>query len=459
MKDQPSLRLRLIFAAGIAICFVLTVVFVFLEYLFERHVTRKSEAELGVFVQQIMSSLSFDQEGQSYLNVPLADPRFGRPYSGYYWQINRGNAVILTSRSLWDQSLQVPSAARSFAGSRISQLSGPDDQPLISMARQVFVKDKDNSSPYTIVAAMNREEIAKFLESFDNDLKVAMFVLGAVLLFAAWQQISIGLRPLERVRRDINTLRTNAKQSLDGNYPEEIRLLVEEINGLLDGKDEALSVARARAADLAHGLKTPIAILAAESRNLHKKGETVVAQEIDQQINTMNRHVERQLTVARTRGRGGDFAKKINLHNSMSRLIGTMKQLPNGDRINWKLDIPENIYVDFDQHDFENVFGNILDNARKWSDQAVEINAKSSPHVTEIVVRDDGPGVPPEKIDTILQRGSRLDETIQGSGFGLAITGDILDVYGYRLNISSKNNQGLELKILLEQMELAPSAT
>ena len=115
--------------------------------------------------------------------------------------------------------------------------------------------------------------------------------------------------------------------------------------------------------------------------------------------------------------------------------------------------------MDFDQHDFENVFGNILDNARKWSDQAVEINAKSSPHVTEIVVRDDGPGVPPEKIDTILQRGSRLDETIQGSGFGLAITGDILDVYGYRLNISSKNDQGLELKIMLEQMELAPSAT
>ncbi|MGI9380484.1 MAG: ATP-binding protein, partial [Methyloligellaceae bacterium] len=446
MKYQPSLRLRLILAAGIAICFVLTIVFFFLEYLFERHVTRKSEAELGVYVQQIMSSLSFDQEGRSYLNVPLADPRFERPYSGYYWQINRGNTVILTSRSLWDQSLVVQSATRSFAGNNIEPLSGPDEQPLISLARQVFVKEKDNSSPYTIVAAMNEKEIAIFLESFDNDLKVAMFVLGAVLLLAAWQQISVGLRPLERVRQDINTIRTNAKPSLDGNYPEEIQLLVEEINGLLGGKEEALSIARARAADLAHGLKTPIAILAAESRNLHKKGESASAEEIDQQIDTMNRHVERQLTVARTRGRGGNFAKKINLHNSMARLIGTMKQLPNGDRISWKLDIPENIYVDFDRHDFENVFGNILDNARKWSHQAVEINAISNSDTTEIVVRDDGPGVPQEKIETILQRGSRLDESIQGSGFGLSITGDILDVYGYQLNISTENARGLELK-------------
>jgi len=307
-----------------------------------------------------------------------------------------------------------------------------------------------------LVNAMEQKELTNARSSFAADVSVLVALLALFLLAAAAMQVFIGLRPLNTLRQRLNSVAVHDTEGLEGSFPSEVEPLVDELNGLLKERAQMVERARASASDLAHGLKTPLAILSAEGRTLAEGGDASSAREIDLQVGVMNRHIERQLARARARGQSRLMSAGSELAPSFEKLIRAFRQLPRGDEIDWKMSIKYGLWADIDPMDLEEIAGNILDNARKWTTDLVEVSAKAKADGDQVLISimDNGPGVPDAQLQQILERGKRLDEGAPGSGLGLAIIQDVVAIYDGTLIIKNAQPQGLRVELRLPMAKL-----
>ncbi len=471
-----SLHVRLSVAALISIIGAFTVSGLFLTLLFERHVIRGVDRELSVYIKQLAAALEIGTDGKPLLINKLADPRFQKPLSGLYWQIEDDKQPVLQSRSLWDQSLTLPRfklkhAAPSRPLPMRHEITGPEGETLIIRARTIFLETPKGDRPFRLAAAINKTGIDTALTQFSHDLIAALSLLALALLVAAWWQIHVGLRPLQQIRQRLNDIRSGGAAKLEGRFPEEVQLLVGEVNALLSANDKAVRRARDSAADLAHGLKTPLAVLAAESRTLAERQQSDSALEITTQVEQMRQRIERHLTLVRMRGKGGGAIGRLSARTSLEKIIKAMKVMPKGEDIDWQINVAQDLNVAMDSQDFFEVFGNLLDNARKWANGRVTISGhmQTAPkgqnnndgadqaRVVVLAIEDDGPGVPAELIEKIIERGQRLDEHKTGAGLGLSIAKKILEVYGARLELENREAGGVRISILIPTAALPAS--
>ena len=239
----------------------------------------------------------------------------------------------------------------------------------------------------------------------------------------------------------------NAKR-LAGNVPREIEPLVAETNRLLDAQDKAIDKARARAGDLAHGLKTPLTALTIVAQQLRAEGRCDLGQEMEHHLKGLTSHVERELVRARMAA-GSSVGHRTPVAPILSRLVRTMQTLPRGDDIEWDIDCAADLRTSLDEIDLIEALGNLLDNARKWSKAEVRIEGSFAGDHIEIAVTDDGPGVPAAEYERVLRRGIRLDETKPGSGLGLSIVREIAETYGGSVELSGGANAGLTVRLRL----------
>lgn len=439
-----SLRLRLILSAVISSALAVAAAGIALVVLAERHVERRLIQEIGSHLDQLTAQFRLDEAGPS---VPedLADPRFIRPFSGLYWQIAEGAQVRLRSRSLWDQTMPMPSETGEPA---VREVTGPREQTVVLMERRVAMAgDGGELRHFRLFVGEDRAEIDGLVFDFSVEVAAFLFVLVAFLTLAGWAYITVGLKPLEGLRDLVLEVRRGRARRLAGQFPDEVVPLVEELNGLIAAQEKAVERARARAGDLAHGLKTPLAVLATESRALRERGEVEAADMIDGEIAGLSRFVERQL--ARSRAAAVPYLNRFDLSRALDRMVGAMQRLPRGDEIDWLVEIPPGLAVSLHGEDANEILGNLLDNARKWASSRIEVSARADGDHVVFVVADDGPGVPAERRDEILMRGIRLDETVQGSGLGLAIVDDLVTGYGGSLVLSDTPGGGLTVEVAL----------
>ncbi len=441
--NWSSLNARLSVAAIVSIVFALSLSGFFLAVLFERHVLRRVDQELSVIIKQLATTLEIGEGGKPALATPLTDPRFERPLSGLYWQIETPEGVVLRSRSLWAQSLALPAFDKTKSTPARYEFVGPDGSIVIGRARAILLETPAGDRALRLAAALRRTEIDKARAEFTRDLIIALSLLAGALIVAAFIQIFVGLRPLKQIRERINDVRTGSSAKLEGAFPGEVQSLVEEVNALLSANDKAVQRARDSAADLAHGLKTPLAVLHAESHSLAERDQTQAANEIATQIEHMRERIERHLAVVRLRGSGGGGARGTDVSSALDRLIKAMQTMPRGDQISWQHDVPAGLMVPIDDQDFLEVFGNLLDNARKWAQRDVRISSESNTTAVEITITDDGPGVPAAKLNEIMQRGQRLDEDRTGAGLGLPIAKRLLNAYGATLTAANEPTGGV----------------
>ncbi len=440
-----SLRFRLFLAAATSIVAALVIAGIFLSLIFKRYVHSRIDAELAVHLSQLAGALTDEaNNGKIDIAYELADPRFDIPLSGLYWQVSKDGKPLLRSRSLWDQQLPIPSDPSRLSPSKHRLIRGPGNKPLIALARSVIVETKEGEASLLLQVAVDQNEAVRSLKGFNLQIGLSLAVLAVVLVIAAWLQITVGLSPLRHLRERLNEMRLGTKSRLEGQYPAEVQQLVGELNALLEAQEQSMKRSRARAGDLAHGLKTPLAILAAESRNLRKRGQIEAAREIESQIETMRRFVERQLARTRARGRTGGLAVATRVQSSVERLFAAMKRLPRGDEIRWQSNVPNGIAVDLDPEDFDEVFGNLLDNARKFAKSEVVFRCEERGDGVCLSVEDDGCGIPEEGIAIAKERGMVLDGARSGSGLGLAIAQDVLETYGGRLELLGRKEGGLK---------------
>jgi len=276
-------------------------------------------------------------------------------------------------------------------------------------------------------------EIRESVNAFGGDLVPALFVIGGLLLVAAWTQVIIGLRPLAAVRERLAAIRSGSIQRLGPGLAEEVQPLATEIDALLDVRDHQIDKARTCAADLAHALKTPLQVLAGEAERLKAKGESDIATDITNLACAMHRHVDRELTRARIAAPAGQACADVR--HVAEGVISVIRRTPNGQRLAWSIDIPGELSARIDANDLAEMLGNLIENAARHARSRVEIAACADEDHALISVADDGPGIPADRMTEALSRGGRLDASASGTGLGLAIVSDIADAWAAGFSI------------------------
>jgi len=430
--NRGSLRFRLVLAGGMSILAALMVSALGLPLLFERHVERRVEGELGVLLTQIIAGIARDTDGALILSETPADPRFIQPLSGLYWQIQTGDAV-LRSRSLWDAELVLPAKAHSDGAVRQLRVMGPGGSELIASERSVTLSARLGGGQMRAIVALDAAELVVATRAFAADLFPYLAVIAIVLIGAGYAQVIVGLRPLGTVRERLATIRQGTTFRLGDAFPNEIRPLAAEVDALLDARDGELERARSRAGDLAHGLKTPLQVLSGDIQRLREKGEGAIATEIEKIAATMRRHVDREL--ARARSKAGASDARASVAEVVDRVVSVIHRTPNGGALDWTINIPATLVVCIDVDDLAEAIGNLVENAARHASRKVSIRTYREGEFVVISVVDDGPGIPEGQIEEAQARGHQLDRQDSGAGLGLAIVRDIASGWGGRFEI------------------------
>ncbi|ODT71317.1 MAG: hypothetical protein ABS75_08555 [Pelagibacterium sp. SCN 63-23] len=384
-------------------------------------------------------------------DIALADPRFERPRSGWYWIIHdgAGNLVNL-STSVVGIDLQGVGVAADALGRSTEIINDPFGTQLRLVERSVTL----GADSYRITVAGNLTEILKLVDDFRGQ---AFIVLGAVgIMLAVMSAIiaRIALRPIARLSEAVEAVREGDSAEVSGTYPTEIAPLAEEVNELLRSNAQIIERARNQVGNLAHGLKTPIAVLRNEAQARKGALADVVSGETEKMSNMVSTYLERARLAARTSVVG----KKADASMIMLRLTRVMRKIHPDVTITFQPPDASLPWFRGDEADLEEVAGNLLDNACKWSRGEVEVSleAERSAKGTQLLVRieDNGPGLSEEDAQKVLRRGVRLDEKTPGTGLGLDIVKELVDVYGGSLELKRSQLGGLLVELRLPTARL-----
>lgn len=442
---RRSLGLRLVAGGLLAILLALGIAGAALALLFERHVTRTMSNDLDVHLRQLLAGIEVSAEGHLVVERPPADPRFQEPLSGLYWQVTNDQGALLRSRSLWDTTLPLPDDALSAGEVHQHEATGPADAHVLIAERSVSLSVGDRRARVRAAVAADFARARIAVSAFTRDLTIALALLALVLGLATFIQVSLGLRPLASLRHGISEIRGGRRKHLQGDAPAEVAPLVDEVNALLDAQEHEIARSRGRAADLAHGFKTPLAALMADAERLRQHGETAVASDIEAVVDSMSRHVDRELARARARGsaRGADFATE--LAPLLDSLLATLARTQSGCELRFERNVPDGVRIPIDRTDLAEVLGNLLENAARHARTRVRVSVDLTS--LAIAVEDDGEGVAESDLVRMRQRGVRLDERSTGAGLGLAIVQDVLETYGWALEIARSGIGGVKAVI------------
>jgi signal transduction histidine kinase len=274
-----------------------------------------------------------------------------------------------------------------------------------------------------------------------------VMMFGVFSMVAGLVQVRRGLSPINNLRARLAGLHNGRERRVEGSYPTEVQPLVNDLNNLLDHREQAVRRAVAKAGDLAHGLKTPLAILAHEAERARTAGQPELALAVAQQVDRMRRQVDYHLAHARAAAAGVAAGAVSSIGESAEGLARALHRLHAGRGIDIEIQVPSDLSVRVQREDLDEMIGNLLDNACKWGRARVDIGAGRYGSVVEITVDDDGSGLADEMRERVLQRGVRADEAAPGSGLGLAIVRDIAEVYGGSISLEASPLGGLRARL------------
>lgn len=289
---------------------------------------------------------------------------------------------------------------------------------------------------------------------------IAMTLMAGALLLAGIAQIRSLMSPFNRLKDDLAAIRDGRAQKLQGEYPDEVHALVSDLNALLEHRAQLVQRAQAKAGDLAHGLKTPLAVLGHEADRLTRSSQFEPAAVIGQQVEKMRRQIDYHLAHARAAASGATLGAHSSVLESVEGLARTMARIHAEKGVILSIDVSPAHAVRVAREDLDEMLGNLLDNAHKWAKSRVAASSSVKGAVVTIAIDDDGPGVPGDLREKVLQRGVRADEGPPGSGFGLAIVRDVAELHDGGIGLESSPLGGTRARLQLPAAaEPPPSAS
>ena len=472
-----SLQWRVLLGMLIGLTLALVLAGFLLSGLFKDHATRQFQAELATHLEQLTARLAFDATGHPLMDpAGLSDPRWHKPLSGRYWQIDTRSTDpaapqprpgVLRSRSLWDQVLQLPADVVADGTVHTHTIPGPDGHPLLALERSV----RDPEQPaaiWTLIVAADARDMQHATEAFSGTLAASLGVLWMLLALAGVAQVWIGLAPLRALQTEVSAVSRGLQPRLGSHFPAEVQPLADDLNAALDAQANHLALARTQAGNLAHALKTPLAVLqqAAEHARATPDGPNgqalhALAQQVHDQVQTARRQVDWHLKRARAAALAGSSAATCPVWPTLQSLVKVMDRVHAGQHI--RIDLPDPpsqpVTVEADEHDLQEMLGNLLDNACKWAHTSVVVRMEQGAGTVTVCIQDDGPGIPPALQADMLARGARLDESAPGSGLGLAIVNELAHLYGGQLQLGTGGAGGLHAALTLPRAQRATSAS
>jgi signal transduction histidine kinase len=359
------------------------------------------------------------------------------------WEVV-GPRNVLRSRSLEGANLDIPDFRRPPREERPAPAEGvgPRNTALHFRIQQVTV----GRDSVTIVVSAPRSAVNVPLREAMTTLAITLVVLGLALVLAIVLQVRLGLRPLERLRQAVADVRTGRSERVLAEQPLEIQPLVSELNGLLEQNAANLKRARRHVANLAHGLKTPLATLAIALSERGRDGTN----ELHALVVLMERRIRHHLGRARAAALSGPTRAQTLIAPHIDDVGNALGKIYADKRITLMQHVSREIAVACEQQDFDEMAGNLLENAFRWARSKVEVHAHDDDgRLVAIVIDDDGPGLRPDQIPQVLRPGERIDESAPGFGFGLPITRELAELYGGELNLDNSVLGGLRVTLRL----------
>ena len=446
-----SLALRLFTSAIVWIFLTLLGTGIVLSDLNKQSNLKAFDDKLNLLLETLIGASKIDSSNSITVISSIGDPRFFQPYSGWYWQINSGAKTLSRSRSMWDQVFTLDKrligGRAQFLNSSLQNIDNQKKDKDIVEKKELQILQREISfpgfsGPLTFIVSGDTIEFRQNVEEFNRALSISLMILGLGLLFAVYLQVHYGLLPLNKIKNSLFKIRNGDATKLEETYPLEVQPLASEINDLIQHNEKIIDRAKTHVGNLAHVLKTPLAVISNESST-----DNIIMRN---QLELMRKHIDRYLKKAHLDASGKVAKEKLNLSSLLKKMIKIFNKLyPN---VTIKLtEKSSNLFVYSSLEDMEEVIGNLLENSCKWTSKLIKINInKFSENEIKFVIEDDGPGLAEAQLTNVFARGFRLDEQKPGTGLGLNIVKDIVETYKGKVWLSrSKNLGGLKVNVLL----------
>lgn len=448
-RPGRSLTRRLIWLASAWIVVALMLTGWMLTSQYQESALRRLGNSLSAVIDDVVIASVMTPQGLEVAEIKDAPTLRG--LSGKYWMVGRvdptGRFVVLArSPSLAGESLYVdpalPARLQAALGATLSYndpgILADGSQPLRIAASMKTL----NGEPLIFMAGIDRSEIAQDTRQFATFTWTALLILGIGLVIAVFLQVQIGLRPLYDLRVEIANVRKGRAARIEKAYPTEIQPLAEQVNRLLDHNQEVVDRQRTHVGNLAHALKTPLSVMLAEAGDDQGRLAEIVRRQSEIMKGQVDHHLRRARAAARAAHGLGERTPVGEVIDELAVMLERVFQ-SKAVEVDWRA--PDDLAFLGERQDLQEILGNLMENACKWSNRRVRVSAGASGlgHMIA-VVEDDGPGLPPEQRESALKRGARMDETAPGSGLGLAIVDDLTRAYGGRLTLAASDLGGLK---------------
>jgi signal transduction histidine kinase len=437
-RRTGSLTRRMIGIAAVWIAALLLIGGFALDRVLSRSIVDSFDNQLVFVLNSMISSAEIDPIGEVRFNRPPADQRFVEPYSGLYFQISGAGADTYASRSLWDRRLRVNDSHADVK----PHLYDSDEFSTRDNAEPLRIAERDAVLPGSQVrwrfqVAESRESINDQIRRLRQTLIWSFTALGFGLLVLAALQTFYGLWPLRRIRNEVSDIRSGEKTRVSDDFPAEVRPLTEEINQLLAHSEAQAEEARRHAGNLAHALKTPLTVITnAATADSPDLDATVI-----RESGAMRRQIDHHLARARAIGRRASAHARATVWDSLEAVERAVCRLYE----NVTVDIAgsHQAQVRVERQDLDEMLGNLVENAAKYGGGRVFVTVEPKGGKVDILVEDDGPGIPEERRGELFKRGARLDTTGKpGTGLGLAIVRDVAEIYGGAIHLEESEDLG-----------------
>lgn len=450
-----SLAFRVVALSTIWAILALVLIATVISTLFRQASERGFEDVLSAHLFSLIGSVGVSDEGVLSGTPNLGDLRFSEPLSGWYWAVepeSEGLGGAVLSQSMVEP---VPSASTDRVPfndefQRSYRATGPGGDELTVLESELVLDDSDQIARFRVTG--NRSELESEIASFSRRLFGYLSLFGIGMIAINVVAILLGLRPLRRVRQALADIRAGTAERLDGDFPAEIEPLAHETNALIESNRRIVERSRTQVGNLAHSLKTPLAVLMNEGRTLGgAKGRL-----IGDQAAGMQKQIDHYLQRARVAAQRDNLAFRTPVGATLTRMARVVEKMNPGPRIEVLLP-PDDIAFAGEREDLEEVVGNLLENAVKWRRATVRLSASPASGdagdtaLFEIAIEDDGPGIPEARAREALERGKRLDESKPGTGLGLAIVADLVEEYEGSLALGRSELGGLKAVVVLQR--------
>ncbi len=441
-----SLRARLIAVAAIWVVAGVLVAGVLLSSEFKGFLAEQFYHELHEHLDELEGVMAIEEGGKIRMQRVLSDPRFSIPLSGFYWEVQKNGASAARSNSLEGPMLKVPVDGGSDTQVHTHSISGPTGELLIAERLRWLNGEKQ---PIRIIIGTDKRLLDRVLGEFNTTLLWSLGIFSLSMIVVAGLLLIFAMAPIGHLRTAFANYRSGATPDMRGTFPDEVQPLIDDLNSHIASSGEQMQRARAQAGNIAHGLKTPLAILVDEAHRLHEKGNAEAAAVIQDQCRRMQSQIDYQIARARAAASRGQPGTAASLADNAQAVVSALERLHVERGLKIENQIPPGVMVACERQDLHEILANLVDNACKYAKSrlVMRLETYAPPQFVRVVVEDDGPGLPPEAREVVLNIGERWDSRPGGSGLGLAIVRDLVHLYGGEIRLGRSDLGGLAVQL------------